>query len=87
MQTKTLCLFEKLRNEHSSAFAIVDAFMLRNADEQRQLDSVRDDGKRYFQSLQIELNLGAEKGSKEAQKRGSQALATGERLGGGNYSR
>jgi hypothetical protein len=84
MQTRTLFLFEKLRNEHSSAFAMVDAFMLRNADEQRQLDSVRDDGKRYFRSPQIELNLGAEKGSKEAQKRGSRALATGERLWRGN---
>jgi hypothetical protein len=87
MQTRTLFLFEKLRNEHSSAFATVDTFMLRNADEQRPLDSVRDDGKRFFRSLQIELNLGAEKGSKEAQKRGSRALATGERIGGGNDSR
>jgi hypothetical protein len=66
---------------------MVDTFMLRNADEHRRLDSVRDDGKRYFRSLQIELNLGVEKGSKEAQKRGSRALGTGERLGGGNDSR
>jgi hypothetical protein len=86
MQTRTLFLFEKLRNEHSPAFAIVNTFMLRNADEQRGLVSVRDDGKRYFRSLQIELNRGAEKDSKEAHKDGSRALATGERLGGGNNS-
>jgi hypothetical protein len=87
LQTRTHFLFEKLRNEHSSAFAMVDTFMLRNADEQRRLDSVRDDGKRYFRSLQIELNPGAEKGLKEAQKRKSRALATGERTGRGNDSR